>query len=147
MMSISSVYAPPRPRAGRRPQYSGGHASEGQGGFYASSVRASGGEAEEVEGAPSQDHLRKSVLAMAADVQKVAAVMREAETLEQLLERESDPASGRSIELRAAVRKLMTQPDVLQALDRLETEGGPVWGLSSAERDMIVQAREKVKQC
>jgi hypothetical protein len=29
----------------------------------------------------------------------------------------------------------------------LELQGAPVWGLSSEERDMIVDARAKVKEC
>lgn len=128
----------------------------GQGGFYASSDRASGGEGEGVLD-DDGDGQRKSVLAMAADVQKVASVMREAEVLESLLDREAREAgppsstsvvpTGRSIEVRANIKKLLTQPDLLHALDRLETEGGPVWGLSLSERDMIVEAREKVNQC
>lgn len=126
-------------------QYSGGQASEGQGGYYASFNRASGGEKD----APPEDTetQRKSMLAMAADVQKVTAVMQELETLETLLQRETDPTTGRSIEIKANIKKLMTNPEVLSVLDRLETEGGPVWGLSSAERDLIVEAREKVNEC
>jgi hypothetical protein len=90
---------------------------------------------------------RKNLLAMAADVQKIAAVMKELETLEGLLQRESDPASGRSIEIKSGIKKAMTSPEILQALDRLETKGGPVWGLSSEEREMIIAAREKVNEC
>jgi hypothetical protein len=82
---------------------------------------------------------------MAADVQKVAAMMKELETLEGLLHLEKDPTMGRSIELKASIKKLVTSPDVFQALDRLETTGGLKWGLSSAERYMIMEAREKVK--
>jgi hypothetical protein len=82
---------------------------------------------------------------MAADVQKIATMMTELETLEGLLQRETDPTTGRSIELKASIKKLVTSPDVFQALDRLETTGGLKWGLSSAERAMILEAREKVK--
>lgn len=71
--------------------------------------------------------------------------MKELETLEGLLQRETDPTSGRSIELKASIKKLMTNPEVFQALDRLETTGGLKWGLSSEERQMIMEAREKVK--
>mmetsp|Transcript_455 Transcript_455/g.855 ORF Transcript_455/g.855 Transcript_455/m.855 type:complete len:160 (-) Transcript_455:2671-3150(-) len=125
--------------------YSGGQASEGQGGFYAAFNRASGGEKhDEIDDTEAK---RRSLLAMAADVQKISSVMKELETLEGLLQRESDPTTGRSIEIKSSIKKLMTHPEVLQALDRLETEGGPVWGLSSEERDMIVEAREKVNEC
>ncbi|KAL3911436.1 MAG: hypothetical protein SGILL_007282 [Bacillariaceae sp.] len=120
--------------------YSGGHAGDGQGGYYASFNRASGGE----DGTEAQ---RKNALAMAADVQKIGAVMKELDTLEGLLQRESDPTTGRSIELKSSIKKLMTNPEVLSALDRLELQGAPVWGLSSEERDMIMDARAKVKEC
>jgi hypothetical protein len=82
---------------------------------------------------------------MAADVLKISDTMKELETLEGLLQRETDPTSGRSIELKASIKKLMTNPEVFQALDRLETTGGLKWGLSSEERQMIMEAREKVK--
>jgi hypothetical protein len=84
---------------------------------------------------------------MAADVQKIRDVMKELDTLEGLLQRETDPTTGRSIELKSSIKKLMTNPEVLSALDRLELQGAPVWGLSSEERDMIVDARAKVKEC
>jgi hypothetical protein len=87
------------------------------------------------------------MLAMAADVQKVTSVMSELETLEGLLQRETDPTTGRSIEIKANIKKLMTNPELLAVLDRLETKGGPVWGLSSEERDLIIEAREKVNEC
>ena len=122
-------------------QYSGGHASDGQGGYYASFNRASGGEKGDIE------DQRKNALAMAADVQKIGAVMKELDTLEGLLQRETDPTTGRSIELKSSIKKLMTNPEVLSALDRLELEGAPVWGLSSEERDMIMDARAKVNEC
>ncbi len=88
---------------------------------------------------------RKNVLAMAADVQKIDQVMKELDTLEGLLHRETDPTTGASIEIKSSIKKLITNPEVVQALDRLETEGGPVWGLSREEREMIIQAREKVR--
>jgi hypothetical protein len=126
-------------------QYSGGQASDGQGGFYASFNRASGGEQEDMDNATEVQ--RKNALAMAADVQKIRDVMKELDTLEGLLQRETDPTTGRSIELKSSIKKLMTNPEVLSALDRLELQGAPVWGLSSEERDMIVDARAKVKEC
>ena len=90
---------------------------------------------------------RQSMLALAADVQKISSVMKELETLEGLLERESDATTGRSIELKAGIKKLMTHPDVLESLNRLEIQGEPVWGLSSEERELIILAREKVNEC
>ena len=89
---------------------------------------------------------RKNLLAMAADVEKIAAVMAEVDKLETELI-EADPSSPRSIEIKAGIKKAMTSSEMEEALDRLETEGGPVWGLSTEEREMIVAARRKVNEC
>jgi hypothetical protein len=35
----------------------------------------------------------------------------------------------------------------MEALDRLEIQGSPVWGLSSEERQLIIDAREMVNEC
>ena len=95
------------------------------------------------------------MIALAADVQKVASVMKELETLEGILEHESQndeevattSASGRAIEVKAHIKKLMTHPDTMESLDRLEVQGEPVWGLSTDERELIMLAREKVNEC
>lgn len=119
-------------------KYSGGHASEGQGGFY-----SSGGAAR----APEIIETKEGMIALAADVEKISNVMKELESLEEMLENESDPASGRSIEIKAGMKKIMTQPEVIQSLDRLEVQGQPVWGLSVQERELIQLARELVNAC
>lgn len=95
----------------------------------------------------SGDVSRQNMLALAADVQKITAVMKELDTLEGLLECETDATTGRSIELKAGIKKLMTHPEVLESLNRLEIQGSPVWGLSSEERELIITAREKVNEC
>ena len=123
-------------------QYSGGQPTEGQGGYYGSG----GARVLPQDGGKGEDS-RQSMLALAADVQKISSVMKELETLEGLLERESDATTGRSIELKAGIKKLMTHPDVLESLNRLEIQGEPVWGLSSEERELIILAREKVNEC
>ena len=124
-------------------QYSGGQATEGQGGFY-----GSGGARAAVLDYNSDDDERSKMLALAADVQKITQVMDELEKLESLL-RAEDPGSvtGKSMELKNAIKKLMTAPEVLESLNRLEIQGSPVWGLSSEEREMIIAAREKVNAC
>jgi hypothetical protein len=83
---------------------------------------------------------------MAADVERVYSVMEEMQKLESILEQESkdDGISGKTIELRNSIRKLLTQADFLESLGRLEVQGSPVWGLSASEREMIILAREKV---
>ncbi|KAI2506198.1 hypothetical protein MHU86_8233 [Fragilaria crotonensis] len=117
--------------------YSGGQATEGQGGYYGS------GGSRVIE--PPVVSGRSQLLALAADVERVFSVMEECQTLERLKERESDDGvSGKTIELRNSIRKLMTAPDFLESLGRLEVQGSPVWGLSASEREMIILAREKV---
>lgn len=90
---------------------------------------------------------RHKVLAMAADVQKISGVMTELDRLESLLGAESSGITNKSIELKTAIKKLMTAPDVIAALNRLEVQGEPVWGLSTEERELVITAREKVNEC
>jgi len=126
-------------------QYSGGQAINGQGGYY-----GSGGSRSTLDPTTSQ---KAGMVALAGDVETVQRTMREAESLEQLLQREmeeqSDDAAptGRSIELRSTIRKLMTSSDFGTALKNLEVEGQPVWGLSSEERELVTFAREKFNEC
>ena len=118
-------------------QYSGGQATEGQGGYYGS------GGSRVIE--PPVVTGRSQLLALAADVERVVSVMEELQTLETLYARESeDGISGKNIELRNSIRKLMTGAEFLDSLGRLEVQGSPVWGLSASEREMIILAREKV---
>jgi len=64
------------------------------------------------------------MLALAADVEKIRQVMDEYNTLESLLSaEESDTVTHKSIELKASIKKLMTGPEVLNALNRLEVQG------------------------
>ena len=73
--------------------------------------------------------------------------MDEYNTLESLLAAEESDISNKSIELKSAIKKLMTGPETINALNRLEVHGEPVWGLSSDERELIMLAREKVNEC
>ena len=80
--------------------------------------------------------------------------MKELETLENLLVHDEErdgsevsSVSGRSIEIKASIKKLMTSHEVLESLNRLEIQGKPVWGLSSDERELVMLAREKVNEC
>lgn len=88
------------------------------------------------------------MLALAADVEKITAVMREVETLEALLESENETSkgevTGKSIEIKSSIKKLVTSPEFTESLNRLEIQGEPVWGLSSEERELIIDARAKV---
>ena len=84
---------------------------------------------------------------MAADVEKLKATMEELYKLESDLYDEGDDVTNKSIELKASIKKLMTSPDVTEALDRLEVQDEPVWGLSAAEREMIIVAKQKMNEC
>ncbi|EEC48164.1 predicted protein [Phaeodactylum tricornutum CCAP 1055/1] len=125
--------------------YSGGQATEGQGGYYGS------GGARVLPHDSATASGRSMMLALAQDVEKIQSVMTELEVLENLLRSEEETAqgsvTGKSIELKANIKKLMTAADVLESLNRLEVQGEPVWGLSTEEREMIVTAREKVNEC
>jgi len=90
------------------------------------------------------------MLALAVDVQRVTSVMDEVERLEGILDREhaeSDGVTGRSIEIKSSIKKLMTSHEFMESLNKLEVKGEPVWGLSTAERELIIMAREKVNEC
>ena len=91
---------------------------------------------------------RQALLAMAADVEKISSTMDELYKLEQeLYEEGKGSVTNKSIELKASIKKLMTAPDVSEALDRLEVQGEPVWGLSAEEREMIILAKQKMNEC
>lgn len=124
-------------------QYSGGQATEGQGGFYGSGGARGETAAERGDGTDA----RSQVLALAADVQTITAAMDEYTTLASLLDSETNELSNKAIELKAAIKKCMTASDVTAALNRLQVQGEPVWGLSTEERELIITAREIVQDC
>ena len=86
---------------------------------------------------------------MAADVEKITQVMEEVDQLEEAL---LDASGGggavtpRTMETKNAIKKLMTAPDFIEALNRLEVQGQPKWGLSTKERELIVEARERINE-
>jgi hypothetical protein len=131
--------------------YSGGQATEGQGGYY-----GSGGARRTNTPPPQHQWQRPEMLALAADVTKMTSLMKEVETLEQLLQTENEkvegcgdaiPITGKTIEIKSRIKKLCTQPEIIECLNRLELNGEPVWGLSSVERDLIITVRSKVNEC
>ena len=122
-------------------QYSGGQATEGQGGFYGS------GGARVISSSDVDSDGRQALLAMAADVEKISSVMDELYKLEsELFDLKEDSVSSKAIELKASIKKLITSPDVTEALDRLEVQDEPVWGLSADEREMIILAKQKMNE-
>lgn len=122
--------------------YSGGQASEGQGGFYGSG----GARASKLE----TEH-RPEMVALAADVENLTLVMEEMSKLDLVLEEEKESSgssvTGKSLEISSKIKKIMTSVDVMDCLNRLEFEGEPVWGLSSKERDLVHAVRQKVNEC
>jgi len=89
---------------------------------------------------------RPELLAVASDVEHVYHVMQEVTALEELLENEDD--LNKSMEARGSIKKLMTSPDLMETLERLEcVKGEPKWGLSLDERELIQAARNKVNDC
>eukprot|EP00970_Alexandrium_tamarense_P015467 scaffold5185_cov198-Alexandrium_tamarense.AAC.15 len=120
--------------------YSGGQASEGQGGFYGSG----GARVSKLE----TEH-KPEMMALASDVENLTLVMEEVYKLEDLLEEEKEKSgvSGKSLEISSKIKKIMTSMDVMDCLNRLEIDGEPVWGLSSSERELVHYARQKVNEC
>lgn len=112
----------------------------GQGGYY-----GSGGARVSADDGKCQH--RPEMLALAADVQFIQQVMSEVEVLQHSIEKEESAISPQAIELKSTVKKILTSPQFMEALDRLEIQGSPVWGLSSAERQLIIDAREMVNEC
>ena len=119
--------------------YSGGHASEGQGGFY-----GSGGHRKLSDPDKQAAHRtgavasREDVAAMDELIKTVAGMEQELSTLIE---------KGRIIEIKAKIKKVLTHPNVSARLERLEFKGGMVWGLSVEERQAIEALKEKVKAC
>mmetsp|Transcript_10268 Transcript_10268/g.13345 ORF Transcript_10268/g.13345 Transcript_10268/m.13345 type:complete len:163 (+) Transcript_10268:75-563(+) len=125
--------------------YSGGHASEGQGGYYGS------GGARHVKVDSSTAATGRTLVAMVEDVKTIGLIMKELEVLERLLERELEEAKGEvtgtTIEIRSNIKKLMTSNDVMECMGRLEHSGEPTWGLTESEIELVREARSKINEC
>lgn len=93
---------------------------------------------------------RHQVLALAADVQLMQSTAVELQTLESLLLSETESSKGavttKSMELKNSIKKLITGPELNEALNNLEIQGEPVWGLSTEEREMIGYLRDQMNQ-
>lgn len=114
--------------------YSGGHASSGQGGFYGS------GGARVTKSTPAH---HPEALARVADIKDLTQIMDSVEHLENELRSLGEVVNSRSIEIKARIKKTISNPRVLELLNRLEIKGEPVWGLSAKERDLVRAARVK----
>lgn len=87
------------------------------------------------------------MLALQSDVHFIQQTMEEVEVLQRSLEKEESAVTSQSLALRQTIKKLMTSPHFTEAIDRLEVQGSPVWGLSSEERELIIHARELMNEC
>ena len=114
--------------------YSGGQASEGQGGFYGS------GGARVAKGPVSWDH---KAVASSEAIRSLTGLMEEASKLEERI-RSGDELDDAVIEAKGALKKLMTGDEVTELLEGLEMGGEPVWGLSTKERRLVREAKEKI---
>ena len=113
---------------------SGGQASTGQGGFYGS------GGARAKEGSPPH---HPEAMARLSDITSLSKIMAEIELLELELRALPPGVSTRTIEIKARIKKTISNPVVNSMLNRLEIKGSPVWGLSSKERDLVRAAKIK----
>lgn len=117
--------------------YSGGQASQGQGGFY-----GSGGS--RVAGAPSH---HSEALAAREDIIEIEKIMTEVAELEEKLDEVIGTAGSsineNAIELKTLIRRKICNKSVMKLLGRLEIKGQPVWGLTANEREIVELAREK----
>ena len=114
--------------------YSGGQASEGQGGFYGS------GGSRVLTNKPAH---HPEALAQQADVATLSKIMAEVEQLENDLMTLGNAVSSRSIEIKSRLKKTISNPRVRDLLNRLEIKGEPVWGLSREERTLVRKAKDK----
>ena len=114
--------------------YSGGQASEGQGGFYGS------GGARVAKGPVSWDH---KAVASSEAIRSLTGLMEEASKLEERI-RSGDELDDAVIEAKGNLKKLMTGDEVTELLSSLEMGGEPVWGLSTKERRLVREAKEKI---
>lgn len=104
--------------------YSGGHASTGQGGFYGSG----GSRAAGASNAPTH---HPEAIANQSDLTELARIVADVEVLENELRSLGTSVTSRSIEIKARIKKMISNPRVKDILNRLEIKGQPVWGLSS----------------
>ena len=108
--------------------------TQGQGGFYGSG----GARLKTVTPAHHPE-----AVARQTDVEALSKIMNDLESIEQELRSLGNVLNSRTIELKAKLKRTISNPSVLELLNRLEIKGEPVWGLSGKERDLVRAARQK----
>ena len=76
-------------------------------------------------------------------ISTLTGLMEEAFKLEETI-RSGDDLDDAVIEAKGALKKLMTGDEVTELLEGLEMGGEPVWGLSTKERHLVREAKEKI---
>jgi len=114
--------------------YSGGQASAGQGGYYGS------GGARVSSSLPTH---HPEATARQADINALTSIMSEVDTLESELYSLGNVVTSRTIEIKARIKKTISNPRVRELLTRLEIKGEPVWGLSTQERNLVKKSKER----
>lgn len=115
--------------------YSGGQASEGQGGFY-----GSGGS--RVQTSAPKHH--PEALKKKDDIDEARKIMEDIHDMEgKLLAMGSAPVTTESMTLKNEINKKARSARVKELLGRLEIKGEPVWGLDVGERELVRELKEK----
>lgn len=118
--------------------YSGGQPGV-QGGFYgAGGARAA---------VMAQTQHRPEAVAALDDIRRLREIMQDVSEMETELGRLGTAVSSRSIELKSAIKKRLSQPTMVGLLNRLEIKEQPVWGLTQEERELVKLARSKANSC
>jgi len=95
--------------------YSGGHASQGQGGFY-----GSGG----TRIATSSPTHHPEATARMADIMELKQLMESISIMESELFSLGPVVSSRTIEIKARIKKMVSNPKVRDLINKLEIKGG-----------------------
>jgi len=119
--------------------YSGGQATEGQGGFY-----GSGGSRAHVD---AGNNHRPGAVAHVEDIKALNRLMNEVSKIDSELMAMEGAVNVRQLELKGSLRKMLTQPATLELIERLEIKGAPVWGLTETERELVKTARDHLTKC
>lgn len=134
--------------------YSGGQASEGQGGAYRSRMHvgfnfASAGFYGSGGARVKKDNPEWNTKAVAqkADIESLQALMADVAELEEGIAQANDQLSETAIEKKQTIKRLMTSPQTVALIESLELGGQPVWGLSQSERTLVKEARTKMLSC
>ena len=86
------------------------------------------------------------MLALPVDVTRINQTMSLVGLLEESLAIH-DETTSKTNPINGKMKKICTNPEFIECLNRLEHRGEPVWGLSSYERNLIVEERNKVNKC